>query len=111
MKPVSVIVLTKNEERNIRRCLDSLSKLDYPEYEIIVVDSSNDRTPEMARSYRNVRVVRDMDATFASGRNRGIMESKYDIVAFTDADCIIPSSLLTFSTVLEKSKIQEEQTG
>lgn len=46
--PVSVIVATRNEEKNLPRCLESLSSVD----EIYVVDSgSTDATPEIARSF------------------------------------------------------------
>ncbi len=44
---ISVIIITKNEEGNIRECLDSFVKIDYPPtlFEIIVVDASTDQTP------------------------------------------------------------------
>jgi len=52
--PASVIVLTKNEEENVRKCLDSVREFQ----EVFVVDSaSTDRTVEIARGYANVRVV------------------------------------------------------
>lgn len=47
-KDISVVIITKNEERNIRRCLESVKWAD----EIIVVDSySDDRTVEIAKGY------------------------------------------------------------
>jgi len=93
--PVSIIVITFNEKENIRDCLDSLVELDYPEdkYEIIVVDSSTDRTPQIVVSYRKVRLIRSKKG-FATQKNVGLECATFDIVAFTDADCIIPQNWL-----------------
>lgn len=94
MPPVSVIVITKNEERNIADCLNSLKNIDYPEFEVVVVDSSDDNTPEIARKYHNVRVVTTKEAGFAQARNVGMNIARNKIVAFTDADCIVPENWL-----------------
>src|SRR3712207_6304242 len=46
--PVSVIVPGYNEEQTVSDCLYSLAKLDYPQYEVIMVnDGSTDRTLEV----------------------------------------------------------------
>lgn len=54
-KPVvSVVVTTKNEEKNIGRCLESITKQTYPKekIEIIVVDNnSTDRTKEIVEKF------------------------------------------------------------
>ncbi len=44
---VSVLIPTKNEETNIETCLRSLQRQDYPNFEILVLDESSDRTPEL----------------------------------------------------------------
>src|SRR5947207_10253374 len=45
---VSIIVPARNEERNIRRCVESLLEQNYPNYEVIVVDDgSTDGTPDI----------------------------------------------------------------
>jgi chlorobactene glucosyltransferase len=49
---ISVIVPARNEERNIRRCLDSLLSQTYPNFELIVLDDrSSDTTPQILQSY------------------------------------------------------------
>ena len=54
MPPPGAFILAKNEERNLARCLESLSRHGIP---TIVLDSgSTDRTREIATSYRNVTV-------------------------------------------------------
>lgn len=89
MNPVSIVIITRNEERNIGDCLESLKLLDYPRYEIIVIDSSTDKTPEIARKH-GAGLVRCRKRGFAHARNLGVKNSRYGIIAFTDADCIIP---------------------
>jgi cellulose synthase/poly-beta-1,6-N-acetylglucosamine synthase-like glycosyltransferase len=93
--PVSVIVITFNEESNIRECLDSLTALDYPAdlYEIMVVDASTDATPRIVGKYPRVRLVRS-EKGFSQQKNTGLRHAAFGIVAFTDADCIIPPDWL-----------------
>jgi glycosyltransferase involved in cell wall biosynthesis len=91
---VSVVVIAKNEEKNIGDCLASLSMLDYPNYEVVVVDSSADRTADIAKSFRGVRVVKNSKPGFANARNLGVRKSRGEIIAFTDADCIVPRDWL-----------------
>ncbi|MGD0795736.1 MAG: glycosyltransferase [Dehalococcoidales bacterium] len=59
---VSVLVPARNEEINIRNCLESLQKQDYPNYEVLVLDdNSDDRTAEivtgMAAADRRIRLI------------------------------------------------------
>ena len=51
---VSIILPARNEERYIRRCIDSLIKQDYPDFEIVLVnDESSDKTLEIMNEYQN----------------------------------------------------------
>jgi GT2 family glycosyltransferase len=50
---VSVVVASYNADRTLKACLESLRKLNYPEYEIILVDDgSTDTTPQLAEEFR-----------------------------------------------------------
>ena len=93
--PVSVIVITSNEEKNIRGCLDSLMALDYPpeSYEVLVVDASTDATPQIAGEYPRVRLVRS-EKGFSTQKNVALKLAAFDILAFTDADCLVPRDWL-----------------
>ena len=89
---ISVIVPSFNEEENIAQCLVSLSHqtVDKNEYEIIVVDGgSTDKTCEIARKYAD-KVFIQTSKKVGGARNDGVMASKGDIIASTDADCILP---------------------
>ncbi|MDO9035182.1 MAG: glycosyltransferase [Methanoregula sp.] len=89
---ISVIIPTFNEEENIAQCLVSLSHQNIPraDYEIIVVDGgSKDATCEIAKKYAD-RVFIQTSKKVGGARNDGVRVAKGDIVATTDADCILP---------------------
>lgn len=94
---VSIIIPTYNEEKYIRKCIISLidQKFDHP-YEIIIVDgNSTDRTlsiiNDLAKDYKFIKIFMNPKKNAASGRNIGIKQSQYDILAFIDADAYAPS--------------------
>jgi glycosyltransferase involved in cell wall biosynthesis len=89
---ISVIIPTFNEEENIAQCLVSLSHQSVPrtDYEIIVVDGgSKDATCEIARKYAD-KVFIQTSKKVGGARNDGVMAADGEIVATTDADCILP---------------------
>ncbi|MEN6611026.1 MAG: glycosyltransferase [Methanoregulaceae archaeon] len=93
---ISVVIPSYNEEENISRCLVSLSHQTLPRdtYEIIVVDGdSKDRTREIAEKYAD-RVFIQRSKKVGGARNDGILEANGNIIATTDADCILPSDWL-----------------
>ena len=85
----SVIVAAYNAGRTLKACLDSLQRLNYPDYEVIVVDDgSADSTAQIASAYPSVRLIRHtQNLGLSTARNTGIAAAKGEIVAFTDADC------------------------
>lgn len=91
--PVSVVVITKNEEKSIGKCLGFLKSMDYPSFEIILADSSADRTPQIARKL-GVMVVNVPKKGYPAARNAGVRKARHGLVAFTDADCIVPKDWL-----------------
>ena len=89
--PVSVLVLTYNEEENLPRCLDSVDWAD----DVLVLDSfSTDRTAEVARA-RGARVLQRAFDTFAGQRNYGLDEGapRHPWVLHLDADEVVPDDL------------------
>ncbi len=93
---ISVVIITLNEEENVADLLDSMECLDYPSdrYEVVVVDASTDSTPTIVQGYPGVRLIRAERTGFASQKNSGIENTVHEIVAFTDADCEVPSDWL-----------------
>ena len=56
VEKLSVILITKNEEKNIQACLESVQFAD----EIILVDSgSSDKTIEIAQNFKNVKIIHE----------------------------------------------------
>ena len=86
---VSVVVAAYNGARTLKACLDSLGRLNYPDFEVILVDDgSTDNTREIARLHPKVRYFRhERNLGLSVARNTGIAAATGEIVAFTDSDC------------------------
>jgi glycosyltransferase involved in cell wall biosynthesis len=85
---VSVVVASYNGARTLKACLDSLSKLNYPDYEVILVDDgSTDNTSQIASLYPAFRYLHQTNHGLSVARNTGIAAATGEIVAFTDSDC------------------------
>lgn len=83
---VSVIVCSYNGSRTIRDCFEGLLKLDYPDFEVIVVnDGSIDNTAEIAAEYP-FRLINTLNMGLSSARNTGLEAANGEIVAYTDDD-------------------------
>ena len=88
---VSVIIPSYNSENTIESCLTSLRNQTFKEaYEIILVDSSNDNTPEIVRSDFSDIIFIHLDEKTDPGtaRNLGFEKSSGDPILFIDSDCI-----------------------
>ena len=83
---ISVIVCTYNGQRTIAECLDALMNLDYPEFDVIVVDDgSTDGVAEIANRYR-VNLIRTENQGLSRARNTGLAAARGEIVAYIDDD-------------------------
>ena len=90
MLSLSALVLTYNEQENIRRNLEALVWVP----KVIVVDSfSNDQTLEIARSFPNVQVVQRVFDTYANQRNAGLDRIDTEWVLTLDADYVLTAEL------------------
>lgn len=96
--PVSVIICSKDEAENLRKFLPFVLQQDYPVFEVVVInDGSTDQTDTLLRDlcveYPNLKttfvpVGANNLSTKKLGLTLGIKASKYDILLFTDADCM-----------------------
>ncbi|HEY1490689.1 MAG TPA: glycosyltransferase [Verrucomicrobiae bacterium] len=86
---VSVVVASYNGARTLKLCLESLQRLNYPSYEIIVVDDgSTDATQPIAAAFPGARYIRhEKNFGLSVARNTGIAAATGEIIAFTDSDC------------------------
>ena len=89
---VSVIIATRERTDKLARCLDSLKRLAYPKFEVLVVDNcrETDCTERVVRAYADgkigIRYLREDERGLGAAHNRGLSEARGDIVAFTDDD-------------------------
>ena len=87
MIKVSVVVIAKNAEKTLAKCLSSILEQTYSAYEIVVVcGQSTDRTKEIASKFPVKVIDAPTRDTYGTSRNLGIMTAKGDIIAFLDAD-------------------------
>jgi GT2 family glycosyltransferase len=118
---VSVLVASYNGGRTLESCLASLAKLNYPDYEIILVDDgSTDSTPQIAAKVGRVTpCAPPVDSTerrarsdapyhpliyihhkknlgLSAARNTGIAAATGEIIAFTDSDCRVDEDWLYY---------------
>jgi glycosyltransferase involved in cell wall biosynthesis len=91
---VSLVISTKNEEHNIRRCLDSLKLQTYGNIEIIVVDNnSSDQTKEIAKQY--TKKVFNKGPERSAQRNFGMLnKASGNFVMYIDADMFLSENLV-----------------
>lgn len=93
---ISIIVPTRNEAGSLPRLLKSISKLEYPKskVELIIVDGvSADGTVKIAKRFR-ARIFSNPGVIRSTGCQIGVKQAKGELVAFTDADCIVPKNWL-----------------
>ncbi len=93
---VSVVICSYNGSRTIRFCLDGVMKLDYPDYEVIVVDDgSTDSLAAMAADYP-VRIIRSQNLGLSNARNVGLHAATGKVIAYLDDDASPEPDWLTF---------------
>ena len=104
---ISVIIAARNEEENIKSCLDTLLNQSYPEhlFEVSVVDDfSSDNTAAIVSAYtsQNIKLISLRNYVEANAINSykkkaieiAVQQSTADLIVTTDADCVIPKNWL-----------------
>ncbi len=86
---VSVVVCSYNGAATLAECLTSLMHLEYPDYEVILVDDgSTDQTAEIAADFPQVLYHHQENRGLSVARNVGAELATGDVVAYTDDDCV-----------------------
>jgi glycosyltransferase involved in cell wall biosynthesis len=90
MEPISVVIITLNEEKNIGRCLESVFDLTD---EIVVVDSfSTDKTREICKKYNVVFIQKEWEG-YMQSKNFAMAQAKHDLILSLDADEVLSEEL------------------
>ncbi len=88
---ISAVIITKNEESNIKRCLDSLQNV---VDEVIVIDAfSTDKTEDLCRSYDNLTFISRAWAGYGATKNYGNNIAQYPYILSLDADEVLSEKL------------------
>jgi glycosyltransferase involved in cell wall biosynthesis len=97
MQPLSVVIITYNEEHNIARCIESVKTL---ADEIVVLDSwSTDRTADIARDHGAV-VHREKFRGYIGQKNLAMQLASYNYILSLDAD----EALMTIDRIYREAK-------
>lgn len=105
--PISVIIPARNEEENIKSCLDTILNQSYPEhlFEVLVVDDfSSDNTAAIVSAYasQNIKLISLRNFVEAKALNSykkkaieiAVQQSTGELIVTTDADCVVPKNWL-----------------
>lgn len=96
---VSVVICTRNRAGSLGQTLDSIATLDYPEFEVIVVDQSSDQQTQRLVQRRQdqfsrLRYMRLHTPGLSRAYNAGLQAATGALVAFTDDDVVTPPGWL-----------------
>ena len=84
-----MIVCTRGRATCLDRCLETLSRLRYPNYDVLVVDNApSDGSAARIAERWNARYVIEPIAGLSRARNRGAQESRSEIIAYLDDDSV-----------------------
>jgi GT2 family glycosyltransferase len=93
---ISVVICTYNGSATLRECLDGVTALRYPNFEVVVVsDGSTDTSAEIAGGYESVRLIETPQEGLACARNTGMRAATGEIIAYIDDDAIPDRDWLT----------------
>ncbi|WP_271986038.1 glycosyltransferase [Pseudoclavibacter terrae] len=98
---VSVIVCTRDHTELLTTCLDRIQALDYPDFEVLVVDNapSTEETRELLAAIcaldSRFRYLRQERPGLSAARNAGIAAARGEILAYTDDDVLVDRNWLT----------------
>lgn len=83
---VSVVVCSYNGSATIRDTMEGLTTLEYPNYEVVVInDGSTDSTPDIVSEY-DFKLINTENRGLSNARNTGWQESSGEIIAYIDDD-------------------------
>lgn len=105
-KLVSIVITTRNRKEIILDCLESLFKMDYLFFEIIVVDNGSEDGTVLAikKKFPKVKVISSKENLgINGGKNLGQKYAKGDYIFFLDSDTIVDRKILTEMVNLAES--------
>jgi GT2 family glycosyltransferase len=105
---VSVIIVNFNGKTLLEKCLDSLFKVNYDNFEVILVDnnSSDDTLEFVTKNYPSIIIIKlDSNKGFAEPNNLGVKVAKGDYLLFLNNDTVVtPDFISKMIKVMENDK-------
>lgn len=108
MVEISIIIITRNRQKLLKQCLNSLAGAFDSDYEIIVVDNaSQDKTVEMLKDFKNITLIKNQkNLGVAPARNVGLRKARGKFIILLDDDTLIKrrGSFLKIIDFMKKHK-------
>ena len=105
---VSIIVINHNGKNDWEECFKTLYNLNYPDFEILLVDNnSEDKSVEKIKNkYNDVKIIElKKNYGFAEGNNKGLIQAKGEYIALLNMDTLVdPNWLTELVKVVQKSE-------
>jgi len=95
---VSIIIVNYNGQHHLKKCFESLSKIDYNQIEIILVDNnSTDNSIEFIKSNYSSTIIIKLDKNygFAEPNNIGVKNAKGSYLLFLNNDTIVTENFIS----------------
>lgn len=110
---VTVIVPIYNAEKTLAKCLGSLEKQTYKEFELILInDGSKDKSLDILNEFKNtnidmdIKIINQTNMGVAKTRNKGIVLAKHDFVMFVDNDDLFENDYIeTYLRSIENTEL------
>lgn len=97
-KSITVVISTRNRGGDVARAIETILSNNYPDYEVIVVDQSDNALTETSLQSFWVnpcfRYLKSATRGVSTGRNLGISTASGELIAITDDDCEVPGDWL-----------------
>jgi len=104
MNKLSVVIITLNEEYNIKKCLDSVKDI---ANEIVVVDSfSTDKTEEICKQYDDLVFIQHKFENYGKQKQFAINQASNDLIFSIDADESLSKDLITEIKAIKENELQ-----
>lgn len=102
---ISVVIPSYNAASTLSRTLESLDTqtLERDDYEVFIVDDgSTDGSEELVGAYPHFHLISQQNSGPGAARNNGTRRASGEIIAFTDADCVLPPDWLERNLLLHE---------
>ena len=93
----SIITVVKNDEKNIKKTINSVLKQNYKNYEYLIIDGkSTDRTVDNIKRFKKFKLVSNKDKGIYDAMNKGIKLSKGEVIVFINSGDTFTKNALKF---------------